>query len=698
MDNGSEFTVTLVSNGSEKYYSDNTLTNFTNQLPLAVPLDESKEWFVSLQDIGIHLNYENISFPKNVGSIQAFDATDLVTDIGENINEIKKVQISNEKKESSGIELQSSSSSSINKFSIVLETDSKRHIISTERLNIKPQLFSLDSIKVILEEFISNSELLRNNLQFQLTTSYVYNIQKLTEEGNYISIKGVREYALENPNVDKAKIRQIRFKNIISTNQEVLSKNYDKKFPIGVLFHSSLFEALELSLNEKVMQTNVDGERYYLIILKSGTSIISPILFEKNFPRLASNICHVHCNIVDAYNFDDKYCKILKTVSLPRTDSYYFNSIKEPQFFKINVDSVKDISIKLTDEKFQNLPLLSGVASIIKLKFKTMERPKISNLKVSSNSDSDTQFNNNNNDFKVKLPPSISFDENNLHLSVSSITFPNKFKTLPSNVQNNIYISILNSDSLSIDSNIKKVNIPEGSYNSSDKFIQSINDSLISKECKSVVFTKLHDIGGTIQEKGGKCMISSKAYTIIALPIHLCILLGIRRDLITLDEKGEYQWKNREIYDRTYVGENLPTRANHYSVSLGKIIQDQFSQSSDLLSTAFFFICLGSKDLYQFDHRIDLYEFRPKYFLLYNNICTHSIFDNSYLKILKIVPVKESNEEYVTIEFENEEYIKIQETHPNYLEFTLRSHSGELIEFHDLKENLIIDLNFKIIK
>ena len=260
MDNGSEFTVTLVSNGSEKYYSDNTLTNFTNQLPLAVPLDESKEWFVSLQDIGIHLNYENISFPKNVGSIQAFDATDLVTDIGENINEIKKVQISNEKKESSGISLQSSSSSSINKFSIVLETDSKRHIISTERLNIKPQLFSLDSIKVILEEFISNSELLRNNLQFQLTTSYVYNIQKLTEEGNYISIKGVREYALENPNVDKAKIRQIRFKNIISTNQEVLSKNYDKKFPIGVLFHSSLFEALELSLNEKVMQANVDGE------------------------------------------------------------------------------------------------------------------------------------------------------------------------------------------------------------------------------------------------------------------------------------------------------------------------------------------------------------------------------------------------------------------------------------------------------
>ena len=94
---------------------------------------------------------------------------------------------------------------------------------------------------------------------------------------------------------------------------------------------------------------------------------------------------------------------------------------------------------------------------------------------------------------------------------------------------------------------------------------------------------------------------------------------------------------------------------------------------------------------------MNILEFRPKYFLLYNNICEHSIYDSKFLKILKIVHVKESKAEYMTIEFENEEYHSIQVSHPNYLEFTLRSHTGELIQFHNNQENVIIDLSFKMI-
>ena len=100
---------------------------------------------------------------------------------------------------------------------------------------------------------------------------------------------------------------------------------------------------------------------------------------------------------------------------------------------------------------------------------------------------------------------------------------------------------------------------------------------------------------------------------------------------------------------------------------------------------------------YYFDHAVNIYEFRPKYFLLYNNICEHSIYDSKFLRVLKIVPVKESDSEYVTLEFENEEYLKIQVSHPNFLEFVLRSHTGEMIQFHEKKENVIVDLSFKII-
>ena len=39
------------------------------------------------------------------------------------------------------------------------------------------------------------------------------------------------------------------------------------------------------------------------------------------------------------------------------------------------------------------------------------------------------------------------------------------------------------------------------------------------------------------------CKIQSSLYSIIELPIHLCILLGIKRNLISLNEDGEYHWE-----------------------------------------------------------------------------------------------------------------------------------------------------------
>ena len=59
-----DFTVTLISNGSEQYFSDNTLTNFTNQLPNDISLSKNKKWYVSLQNLGIDLNYENLGIKR----------------------------------------------------------------------------------------------------------------------------------------------------------------------------------------------------------------------------------------------------------------------------------------------------------------------------------------------------------------------------------------------------------------------------------------------------------------------------------------------------------------------------------------------------------------------------------------------------------------------------------------------------------
>ena len=73
---------------------------------------------------------------------------------------------------------------------------------------------------------------------------------------------------------------------------------------------------------------------------------------------------------------------------------------------------LKSISIKLTNDITQNLPLLSGVPSIIKLNFKAMDKKAlISNLKVSSNSNSFSTFVNTNSHFRTKIPSNLNFNQ-----------------------------------------------------------------------------------------------------------------------------------------------------------------------------------------------------------------------------------------------------------------------------------------------
>ena len=55
-------------------------------------------------------------------------------------------------------------------------------------------------------------------------------------------------------------------------------------------------------------------------------------------------------------------------------------------------------------------------------------------------------FNNKINNFRVKIPPNLRFDKADLHMAVSSITFPNKFKTLSNEDDKYFHIVTLNRD------------------------------------------------------------------------------------------------------------------------------------------------------------------------------------------------------------------------------------------------------------
>ena len=686
METKSTFTVTLISNGSESYYPNNTLTQFTNRLQNDIILDNEKDWCVTLQDCGIHLNYENLAFPKDVPILISFDGNYLLENLGhaiEKVDEILHESVPNP-------------SSYQVAFERLITNSLPGFHLNTEELKIRPQFFTIDFIEDTLNDFISKSDYLKNYLTFNVVTSLMkFEPYQFINEDSSISITGLKSYLTKNPTIRQVKIHQARFKN--SYKLKSSSEKLNSKQTIGLCIHDLLYSALDFSKDKKVVSIEINKQSYHIILLQPEKFLTSNFLFEKEFPRLATNICHVHCNLIKPYNFNDKYCQIIRTVSLPRTNAYYFSSVKAPQYYKLNSKLLKSIDIKITNDALENLPLLPGVPSIIKLKFEEMEQPKkISNLKVTSTSKEFSNFDNTNNHFRIQIPSNLHFNEPNLQMSVAGISYPNRFKSLP-NLNQNKNFFVFNLSLLTLDIE-KQTTIPISnfSFRSPEDMLQTFNLNLSKESHLSAVFKNtFNSTPKTKFSNTHHCKIQSSLYSIIALPVHLCILLGIKRNLISLNEDGEYHWENSILKDHVYMSSKIERISRNLSVDLVASIQQYLNSQKEVLNH-YYFICLSPNDTYYFYHEMNIHEFRPKYFLLYNNICEYSIFDTKYLKILKIVPVKESDSEYVTIEFENDEYVGVQISHPNYLEFILRSHTGQLIDFEKDDENVIIDLKFKI--
>ena len=109
----------------------------------------------------------------------------------------------------------------------------------------------------------------------------------------------------------------------------------------------------------------------------------------------------------------------------------------------------------------------------------------------------------------------------------------------------------------------------------------------------------------------------------------------------------------------------------------------------------FFYVALSSNDELNFNQSINLGLHRPRYALVYNNIIEDSIVDNNYYKILKTIYFEESDSKWNTITYKNDEYKNVREKTPLYLEFSLRLPSGDLVEFENDEDDVVINLKTK---
>ena len=193
MDENSDFTVTLISNGSEKYYSTNTLTQFINHLPNEITLDKSKDWFVSLHDIGLYLNYEVLPFPKETPVLITFDGNELLSN-----PHIAQKEFTDF----------SQSFTKVNIYQKIISNQLSGFKMKKEELKIDSNLLTLDTLAGSINYFIENSKFLQDKFQFRISSNkFDYDPHLVIKEGNNINIRGLKDFAYNNPNIKQVTIR-----------------------------------------------------------------------------------------------------------------------------------------------------------------------------------------------------------------------------------------------------------------------------------------------------------------------------------------------------------------------------------------------------------------------------------------------------------------------------------------------------------
>ena len=202
-----------------------------------------------------------------------------------------------------------------------------------------------------------------------------------------------------------------------------------------------------------------------------------------------------------------------------------------------------------------------------------------SNLRVSNKASSISNFQNTNAMFRIDPPSNEIFQQENSKLSISSITYPNRFKILPSYLKSNV-IKILYMYSDDHFSNTTMGNVP----------IEKDISPHISNDPK-VLFknfnNKLFDnfILWNYDEQTNKCKItSSKNAYLIQIPIPFANMIGLYKDEvnITNDMILNHLFKSDWYYNFIYTENFMKVMKEENNVSVYEFLNKKIIQLRDI--------------------------------------------------------------------------------------------------------------------
>ena len=582
----------LISNSNVDSFPNNTLTKFSNKFPEELNLSKNKKCEIALEALGFSCNFRNIELPPN--SLPSIIITD----------------------------------STVNK----LDVNQTKYL---------PQSGLWD---IPIPKFQYDTQLDGGNWYFYRFQEKYYNEQDINDKLKTIS---------DESNIDMH----------ITNEKELFIGNKGGSGSFWILLHPTIMKSLRFwpskflehsihdnteiyvayamfGLAKTVMRKTYYGNEMYYLFNVENNYLMGQKMKKKPLPHLIK----VKCNQIQPQVLNSVYSKDL-TVFCPdlkaNQKTYFFKEFKTKQYLQLENTVFSQFDIQLHDETDNQLQLLPGAATILKVHIREMENENSFAFRLTSNKNTNYPSNKNNK-FKVKLAKTYTFNRS-WKAALVSINHPNEYSTFLENEAT------------------RKVIIQLKDYDfRGDKTYSTVLDNIVYTK-ETLIDTiddwfRMKDVGA-IDIHNGKVRVTMKKELNLKISTYLAQILG---------------------YDKRYD----PSKP---FVSIMFMVYPADRKQLEKDENGFFVI--------RFLNPIDIDLLKPNYIIVYTNFISSTIIGGTYSKILRVLPIQESDKTYALSESHNKEFCELENTELSEIEIELRSHDGELINFCSDKE-VILNIEF----
>jgi hypothetical protein len=609
----SDNSIFVISNGSVDSYPNNTLTNFKNKLPKILEFTPEQKYEVSVEGIGFSCQFRNIHLPKK--DFPSFLISNCYHKEFTTCKDFAYCPIDVHLDNTGGLT-----------YRAALGVPSQ--------LNVKCKLWEYRFLDKLYEQ--------TDVVKFLKEVNEACNVDIIYEDDKIsFSRKGfgatnywlmLHPTMLESFNIVLEYVKSgLETKNAKYFNN--ITRDSSGTTETSILTRDYLYKGSEKYLAFHITQD---------VPLKGQKSKLSEIIYPSLVKVVSKNI---QPQILNSSFSNDL---IVFCPDFSKGYTYFFHEFVGNQFLPLSNSILSTIDIKLCDQNNDEMQLLPGHATIIKLKLKPMENNNNFHLRLTSEKTS--RFpDNTNSAFDICLPSKLKLNRN-WRVNLTTINFPNTFSTFLATTDRSIYVHTASSR--------YEINIPNLLY-TEDTLIACLKEKLSSKNIANVErdseSKKLHF---TFMEPG-----------LFVFPHTLAKMLGFQVD----------SEKRKQIY----IVSSIEEENSFVTFNPEKMTKHKLDANNE---------CLVKCENY-----MNLDYLKPNYIILYASFISPSIVGSKYSQILRVVPIKPKLQEYVLHEFKHKEYFELQNTELSELRLELRSHDGEFINFANEKD-VILNVEFAELK